>query len=45
MIVVGLVLVTLAIVKNTNRAALPIGFGCILANLGMTTDHGMFKAL
>ena len=46
MILVGLVLVTLAVVKEYEPVLLlPIGFGCILANLGMSTDHGMFKAL
>ncbi len=46
MIVIGLALVTLAIVKEYEPVLLlPIGFGCILANLGMTTEHGMFKAL
>lgn len=46
MILVGLVLVTLAVVKEFEPVLLlPIGFGCILANLGMSSDHGMFQVL
>jgi oxaloacetate decarboxylase beta subunit len=40
MIAVGLVLVGLAVIKEYEPVLLlPIGFGCILANLGMSTDH------
>ncbi len=40
MIVVGLVLVGLAVIKEYEPVLLlPIGFGCILANLGMSTDQ------
>lgn len=46
MIAAGLVLIILAIVKEFEPVLLlPIGFGCILANLGMSNDHGIFKAL
>src|SRR5512146_517977 len=40
MIVVGLVLVALAVIKEYEPVLLlPIGFGCILANLGMSTGQ------
>jgi oxaloacetate decarboxylase beta subunit len=40
MIAVGLVLVALAVIKEYEPVLLlPIGFGCILANLGMSTDQ------
>lgn len=46
MIAVGLILITLAVVKEYEPVLLlPIGFGCILANLGMSADHGLFLAL
>ncbi|MEN4011571.1 MAG: sodium ion-translocating decarboxylase subunit beta [Chloroflexota bacterium] len=46
MILAGLVLVTLAVVKEFEPVLLlPIGFGCILANLGMSADQGVFKVL
>jgi oxaloacetate decarboxylase beta subunit len=46
MIAVGLILIALAVLKEYEPVLLlPIGFGCILANLGMSTEHGMFKAL
>ncbi len=46
MIVVGLVLVALAVIKEYEPVLLlPIGFGCILANLGMSSEHGMFQVL
>ncbi len=46
MIIVGGILVTLAVVKEYEPVLLlPIGFGCILANLGMSNDHGMFQVL
>jgi oxaloacetate decarboxylase beta subunit len=46
MIAVGLILITLAVVKEYEPVLLlPIGFGCILANLGMSADQGMFLAL
>lgn len=44
MIVVGLVLIALAVLKEYEPVLLlPIGFGAILANLGMSTEHGVFK--
>lgn len=40
MILAGLVLIALAVIKEYEPVLLlPIGFGCILANLGMSTDH------
>jgi oxaloacetate decarboxylase beta subunit len=49
MIVVGLVLITLAIVKEYEPVLLlPIGFGCLLANIpltGMTDGQGLFGVL
>ncbi len=46
MIIVGGILITLAIVKEYEPVLLlPIGFGCILANLGMSNEHGMFQVL
>lgn len=46
MIVVGLILIALAVIKEYEPVLLlPIGFGCILANLGMSTESGMFKVL
>ncbi len=46
MILVGVVLIALAIIKQYEPVLLlPIGFGCILANLGMSIDHGLFKVL
>lgn len=49
MIVVGLILVMLAVVKEYEPVLLlPIGFGCILANIpltGMTEGEGLFAVL
>jgi carboxybiotin decarboxylase len=46
MIGVGLVLIALAIFKEYEPVLLlPIGFGAILANLGMSSDSGMFKVI
>jgi sodium ion-translocating decarboxylase beta subunit len=49
MILVGLILITLAIVKQYEPVLLlPIGFGCILANIpltGMTDGQGIFGVL
>jgi carboxybiotin decarboxylase len=46
MLLVGVILITLAIKKQYEPVLLlPIGFGCILANLGMGTEHGLFKVL
>src|SRR3989337_2433524 len=46
MISVGVVLIALAVIKEYEPVLLlPIGFGCILANLGMSTEHGVFKVL
>ncbi|MCD4671128.1 MAG: sodium ion-translocating decarboxylase subunit beta [Anaerolineaceae bacterium] len=44
MLAVGGILIALAIVKEYEpNLLLPIGFGCILANLGMSSDHGVFE--
>lgn len=46
MIAVGLVLVALAVVKEYEPVLLlPIGFGCIIANLGMSSETGMMKVI
>jgi oxaloacetate decarboxylase beta subunit len=46
MIIIGLVLIYLAIAKEFEPVLLlPIGFGCILANLGMSNEHGIFKVI
>ena len=46
MIAVGLVLIGLAIIKEYEPVLLlPIGFGAILANLGMSADSGIFKVI
>jgi oxaloacetate decarboxylase beta subunit len=46
MIAAGLVLIGLAIVKEFEPVLLlPIGFGAILANLGMSTESGFLKTL
>lgn len=46
MIAVGLVLIGLAVIKEYEPVLLiPIGFGCILANLGMSADNGLMKVL
>jgi len=46
MILIGLTLIALAIIKKYEPVLLlPIGFGCILANLGMSSDHGVFKVI
>ncbi len=46
MIAVGVVLVTLAVVKEYEPVLLlPIGFGCIIANLGMSYETGMMKVI
>jgi carboxybiotin decarboxylase len=46
MIAAGVILMTLAVVKEYEPVLLlPIGFGCILANVGMTTEQGLFKVL
>ncbi len=46
MICVGLVLIGLAIIKEYEpNLLLPIGFGCILANLGMSINTGFMKVL
>jgi sodium ion-translocating decarboxylase beta subunit len=49
MIVIGVILITLAIVKGYEPVLLlPIGFGCILANIpltGMTEGMGLFAVL
>ncbi len=46
MIIIGLILIGLAIIKEYEPVLLlPIGFGCILANLGMSNEHGVFKVI
>ncbi len=46
MLLVGLVLIYLAIKKGFEPTLLiPIGFGCILANLGMDNSNGFMKVL
>jgi carboxybiotin decarboxylase len=46
MIAVGLVLIALAVIKEYEPVLLlPIGFGCILANLGMSSDTGFMKVI
>ena len=49
MLVVGGILVALAVIKEYEPVLLlPIGFGCILANIpltGMETEHGLFGVL
>lgn len=46
MIAIGLILIGLAIIKEYEPVLLlPIGFGCILANLGMSNEHGVFKVI
>jgi sodium ion-translocating decarboxylase beta subunit len=46
MIGVGLILIALAIFKEYEPVLLlPIGFGAILANLGMSNEVGMFKVI
>ena len=49
MILAGLVLIALAVLKQYEPVLLlPIGFGCILANIpltGMLDDHGLFGVL
>lgn len=49
MVLVGCTLIALAVIKEYEPVLLlPIGFGCILANIpltGMTEDHGLFGIL
>ena len=46
MLMAGAVLIFLAVVKEYEPVLLlPIGFGCILANLGMSYETGMMKVL
>ncbi len=46
MLVIGLVLIALAIIKEYEPTLLlPIGFGCVLANLGMSSEVGFMKVL
>ncbi|HPH95552.1 MAG TPA: sodium ion-translocating decarboxylase subunit beta [Anaerolineaceae bacterium] len=46
MILVGIILITLAVVKEYEPVLLlPIGFGCILANIGMSSETGMMKVI
>lgn len=46
MITIGGILIALAIVKEYEPVLLlPIGLGCILANIGMSNETGIFKVL
>lgn len=46
MIVVGCILITLAVKKEYEPVLLlPIGFGCVLANIGMSSETGMMKVI
>ncbi|MFU8826379.1 MAG: sodium ion-translocating decarboxylase subunit beta [Brevefilum sp.] len=46
MILVGVVLIYLAVVKEYEPVLLlPIGFGCIMANIGMSADTGFMKVI
>ncbi|MBW6465698.1 MAG: sodium ion-translocating decarboxylase subunit beta [Brevefilum sp.] len=46
MILAGVVLIFLAVVKEYEPVLLlPIGFGCIMANIGMSTDAGFMKVI
>src|SRR5450759_3789974 len=46
MLLVGCILIFLAIVKEYEPTLLlPIGFGCILANLGMGVESGFMKVI
>ena len=46
MILVGVVLIFLAVVKEYEPVLLlPIGFGCIMANIGMSADTGFMKVI
>jgi carboxybiotin decarboxylase len=46
MIIAGLILIALAVLKEYEPVLLlPIGFGAILANLGMSADTGVFKVI
>ena len=46
MILLGVVLIYLAVVKEYEPVLLlPIGFGCIMANIGMSTDAGFMKVI
>lgn len=46
MIAVGVILIGLAVVKEYEPVLLlPIGFGCILANIGMSNEHGMMQVI
>lgn len=46
MILVGCILIALAVIKEYEPVLLlPIGFGCIIANLGMSNATGMMKVL
>lgn len=46
MLVVGFVLIALAIIKEYEPTLLlPIGFGCVLANLGMDSGVGFMKVI
>ncbi len=46
MLAVGMVLIALAVIKEYEPVLLlPIGFGCILANLGMSYETGMMQVI
>jgi carboxybiotin decarboxylase len=46
MVLVGIVLIGLAVIKEYEPVLLlPIGFGCIMANIGMSADTGFMKVI
>ena len=46
MILVGLILIALAVWKEYEPVLLlPIGFGCLMANLGMSNEVGFMKVI
>lgn len=46
MVLIGIVLIALAVIKEYEPVLLlPIGFGCIMANIGMSADEGFMKVI
>ncbi len=46
MVIAGITLIGLAVIKEYEPVLLlPIGFGCVLANIGMSNQVGLFKIL
>ncbi len=46
MVLVGITLIALAVIKEYEPVLLlPIGFGCIMANIGMSADVGFMKVI